>query len=175
MLEKYNRYKVLKVFLDSPTEEFGLREISRLVKLAPVSVLNYLNEFEKQEVITKLQKKGNPAYKARRENEDFIFYKKLSVLYELHNSGLIEYLWQKLAPKALILYGSNAKGESIEESDLDIFVIGKEKKINLEEFEKKINKEIHLMFSHDFKNISNELKNNLINGIILKGYFKVFK
>ena len=173
MLEKYNRYRVLKVFLDSPTEGFGLREISRLAKLAPASVLNYLDEFEKKDIIKKLQMRGWPVYKAQRENEDFIFYKKVSILYELHSSGLIEHLWQKLAPQALILYGSSAKGESTEESDLDIFVIGKEKKINLEEFEKKINKGIHLMFD-DAKNIPNELKNSLINGIVLKGYFKVF-
>lgn len=174
MLEKYNRYKILKVFLDSSTEEFGLREISRIAKIAPASTINYLKEFEKNELVRKLNKKGKPVYRAERDNENFIFYKKLSVLYELHNSGLIDYLWQKLAPKSLILYGSSAKGESVEESDLDIFVVGKEKKINLEEFEKKINKNIHLIFDHDVRNIPKELKNNLINGIILKGYFKVF-
>ena len=87
MFGKYNRYKILKIFLDSPTEEFGLREIGRLVKLAPVSVLNYLREFEKEGLIMKLDSKGKPIYKAERENENFILYKKLSVLYELHNSG----------------------------------------------------------------------------------------
>ncbi|MEX2017236.1 MAG: nucleotidyltransferase domain-containing protein [Candidatus Pacearchaeota archaeon] len=174
MLKKYNRYRVLKVFLDSPAEDFGLREISRLADLAPASVLNYLGEFEKEEIITKSRKKGLPVYRAQRENEDFIFYKKISILYELHDSGLIEYLWQKLAPKALILYGSYAKGESSKESDIDIFVIGKERQINLEEHEKKIGAGIHLIFNEDIKKISNELKNNLINGIVLKGYLKIF-
>lgn len=174
MLKKYNRYKVLKNFLDFPTEEFGLREISRLSDLAPASVLNYLHEFEREELIKKLKKKGMPLYKAQRENEDFIFYKKMSILYELHSSGLIDYIWQKLAPKTVILYGSYAKGESTEESDIDIFVFGKEEKINLKEYEKKIGKPIHLLFNQDIKSISNELKNNLINGIIMKGYFKIF-
>ncbi len=44
--------------------------------------------------------------------------------------------------------------------------------MDLTEFEKKLGKKIHLMF--EAKSISNELKNNLINGIILKGYWKVF-
>ena len=174
MLKKYNRYRVLDVFLSSPTQEVGLREISRSAKISPASVLNYLNEFIKQELITKSEKKGFPIYKARRESEDFIFYKKLKILYELHDCDLIDFLWQKLAPKALILYGSQAKGESIEGSDIDIFVIGKEKEINIEEFEKKLKKKVHLMFSDNVKNIPAELKNNLINGTILKGYFKVF-
>ena len=175
MFKKYNRYKVLKVFLDSPTQEFGLREIGRLAKLAPVSVLNYLEEFEKEELIIKLEKKGRPVYKAERENENFIFYKKLSILYELNDSGLIEYLWQKLAPQALILYGSHAKGEAIENSDIDIFVIGKKKEINLKKFENTFRREIHLILDDNIKNIPKELKNNLVNGIILKGYLKMFK
>lgn len=174
MFGKYNRYRVLKVFLDSPIQEFGLREIGRLAKLAPVSVLNYLKEFEKEELIMKLKSKGNPVYKAGRENENFVFYKKLSTLYELHNSRLIEYLWQKLAPEALILYGSYAKGEATENSDIDVFVIGKKKEIELDKFENILGREIHLMFDNDIKNIPKELKNNLINGLILKGYFKVF-
>lgn len=175
MFGRYNRYKVLKVFLDSPTQEFGLREISRIAKLSPVSVLHYLEEFKKEELIIRLEKKGKPIYKAERENENFIFYKRLSTLYELHNSGLIEYLWQKLAPQALVLYGSHAKGEATENSDIDLFVIGKKEEIELNKFEDIFGKEIHLMFDSDFKDIPKELKNNLINGIILKGYLKLFK
>ena len=173
MLKKYNRYRVLKVFLDSPTQEFGLREISRFVGIAPVSVINYLKSFEEEGLIIKTEKKGRPIYKAERENENFILYKKMSIFYELHESGLIEYLWEKLAPEVIILYGSHAKGESIENSDIDIFIMGKEKKIDLNKFEKRLNNEIHLMFNKDIKHMPKELKNNLINGTILKGYFKV--
>jgi len=172
MLKKYNRYKVLKVFLDKPLEEFGLREISRLTKIAPLSIKNYLKEFEKEGLIDKYEKKGNPVYHAKRDDDNFIFYKKLGILYELHDSGLVDYLWTKLAPDAIILYGSSSKGESIETSDVDIFVIGKDKKINVDEFEKKLGKEIHLVFDSEINHIPKELKNNLINGIILKGYFK---
>ncbi len=174
MLQNYNRYKVLKVFLDSPTQEFGLREISRLIYVAPASVLNYLREFEEDNLIRKLTSKNRPVYKAERENETFILYKKLSIVYELHNSGLIAYLWEQLAPKALILYGSQAKGEATEQSDIDIFVIGKEHKIELEKFEKMFGREIQLMFEKNFEKISKELKNNLINGVILKGYLRLF-
>ncbi len=105
---------------------------------------------------------------------DFKQYKKIGILFELHRSGLIEFLWGVLSPEAIILYGIHAKGEAVEDSDIDIFIIGKEKKIDIKEFEKKIGKGIHLMFERDVKKISKELKNNLINGVVLKGYFKVF-
>ena len=69
MLQNYNKYKVLKVFLDSPTEFFGLREICRLVGISPKSVLNYLDEFQKEELIERIEKKGKPFYQARRSEE----------------------------------------------------------------------------------------------------------
>ena len=78
-------------------------------------------------------------------------------------------------PEAIILYGSHVRGESIEGSDIDLFIIGKYKDINLELYEDKLGKRIHLMYDQNAEKIPSELKNNLINGIILKGYLKVFK
>ena len=173
MLQKYNRYKLLKIFLDYPIESFRLRELSRMSKISPVSVINYLKEFEKEELIRKYEKRGIPFYVAERDNEKFILYKKISIIYEMNESGLVDFLWNTLSPEAVILYGSHAKGEAVEDSDLDIFIIGKEKKIQLDGFEERLNKKIHLMFDN-VKHISKELKNNLVNGIVLKGYFKVF-
>ena len=174
MLEKYNRYKLLRIFLEGPTESFRLRELARLSKISPPSVLNYLKEFEKENLIEKYERRDIHFYRANIDNEDFIEYKKLSILYELHNSGLIGYLWHKLSPKAIILYGSQIKGESTEYSDIDLFIIGREKKINLGEFQEMLKKEIHLFFEDNINNIPKELKNNLINGIVLKGYLKFF-
>jgi len=174
MLQNYNKYKLLKIFLYNPTESFRLRELSRLSKISPPSVLNYLKEFERQNLIEKYEKRGIPFYKSNMDNEDFIQYKKLSILFELHNSGLIDFLWEKLSPEAIILYGSQIKGEASDDSDIDLFIIGKEKEINLEKFQKELNSEIHLMFEKNPKNIPKELKNNLINGVVLKGYLKLF-
>lgn len=173
MFKKYNKYALLKIFLDSPTESFRLRELSRLAKIAPLSVTNYLKELENEGLIKKYKKRNIPFYLAERDNERFILYKKLSIIYELNESGLIDALWDKLSPDAIILYGSHAKGEAVEDSDIDIFIIGKEKEIKISEFEKRLDKKIHLMFEPDTKKIPKELKNNLINGIVLKGYLKL--
>lgn len=172
MLEKYNRYQLMKVFLYNPTETFRLRELSRISKISPPSVVAYLREFEKQGIIASFTKEKVPFYKANLHDEMFSFYQKLAILYELHQSGLVSFLWEKLAPEAIILYGSFAKGEATEHSDIDMFIIGKEEEIDLSHFEEKLGKHIHLMFDRNVKKIPRELKNNLINGIVLKGYFK---
>jgi len=174
MLEKYNRYKLLKLFLDSPTESFRLREIARLTKISPPSAMNYLKEFENDGLIRKQIKREIPFYTAIRDSSDFTLYKKISIVFELNNKGLIDYLWDKLSPQAIVLYGSFAKGESIENSDIDLFILGKAKNIELASFEKKLNKKIHLLFKESIKEIPKELKNNVLNGMILKGYIKVF-
>lgn len=174
MLEKYNKYQLLKIFLFNPTDSFRLRELSRLSKISPPSVVNYLKELEKEELIKSYKKREIPYYSANPHSENLIFYRKLAVLYELHTSGLIEHLWEKLTPEAIILYGSYAKGEFTEESDIDIFIIGKEKDIDCRSFEDKLGATLHLFFEDNIKNIHKNLKNNLCNGVVLKGYFKPF-
>lgn len=174
MLEKYNRYGVLKIFLDSPIEKFRLREIARLAKISPPSVINYLKEFEKEGLIIKHMKDKMPFYSAIRDNSNFILYKKISIIFELNKSGLIDFLWDRLSPNAIVLYGSYARGESIESSDIDLFILGKENKVNIEEFEERLGKKVHLLYKESLNKISNELKNNILNGIIFKGYIKVF-
>lgn len=174
MLDKYNRYKLLKLFLDSPTENFRLREIARLTKISPPSAMNYLKEFENDGLIKRQIKREIPFYTAIRDMSKFVLYKKISILFELNNNGLIDYLWDKLSPEVIVLYGSFARGESIENSDIDIFILGKEKKVEIIEFEKKLNKKIHILFKESIKEIPNELKNNILNGMILKGYLKMF-
>ncbi|MEK6887228.1 MAG: nucleotidyltransferase domain-containing protein [Nanoarchaeota archaeon] len=174
MLQKYNRYKLLKIFLDSPTESFRWGELSKISEIAPLSVKNYLKEFEKDSLIKRYEKRSIKFYQANRDNENFKLFKKISILYELNVSGLVDFLWHELSPEAIVLYGSHAKGEAVEDSDIDIFIIGKEEKVDLSEYHIKLNKEIHLMIEEDKTKMSKEFKNNLINGIILKGYLKLF-
>ena len=54
MLKKHNRERLLELFFRNPTQEdFQLRELSRALKLAPVSVKAYLDELEKGKLIKK--------------------------------------------------------------------------------------------------------------------------
>jgi len=175
MLQNYNRYALLKIFLYNPLDSFRLRELCRLSKISPVSVINYLKEFETEGIIKSYIKRDIPFYQAVRDNEKLVLYKKISAIYEINISGLTEFLWNKLSPEAIILYGSYAKGESTDDSDIDIAVIGKiETKIDLTNFEKMIGKKIHLFFHESVKKISREMLNNLANGIIMKGYLNIF-
>jgi len=170
-----NKYKVLKVFFDDPLVigGFQLREISRKVKIAPMSVKKYLGELEKEGLIVKKKHKIYPVYYGNRNNEYFRFLKKIDLVSVIKEIGLLTYLTEKCLPEVVILFGSGSKGEDVKGSDVDFFLTCKEKKLELEKFEKKLGRKINLFFSKNFK-LSDELKNNIINGVILYGYLKVF-
>jgi predicted nucleotidyltransferase len=169
MLQNYNKYKILKIFFDNPTDSLRLRELCRLSKISPPSTTNYLKKLQKDNLIRKYVKRDIPYYQAERDNDDFTFYKKISIQYELHKSGLINHIWDAVSPCAIILYGSASKGEDTEDSDIDIFLTGKIKIPDVKKYEKILKKSIHIL-SEKLDEVSEELRSNLINGIVLKGF-----
>ena len=176
MLQKSSMQLVLDLFFISPTKEYTLKEISTLIKLAHTSVKRNLLMLVKQGLIMmQVQKKGNrsfPSYKAKMENPLFKKYKKIANLQHLLESGLVEFLEENIMPKSIVLFGSYSRGEDIESSDIDIFIEGIEEKLNLTFFEKKLKKKIELHYKKDFISYPNELKNNIINGIVLYGFLE---
>jgi len=98
---------------------------------------------------------------------------------QLYGSGLIAYLLEELAYPTIVLFGSYAKGENHESSDIDIFVLADEKKHpDLTKYEKALGAKIQL-FLHtreeftQLKKTNKELINNVLNGIRLEGYLEV--
>jgi len=174
MIEKYSRYRILQEFFDFPRKSFQMREISRNTKLAQPSIMNHLKALLKEGLILREEKGIYPAYVANRDNEFFKEYKKIDLILKMKKIKLINYIYDSCMPNAIILFGSSSKGEDIEESDIDLFIQSPEKKLDLEKYEKILKKKISLFFKEDFSKLSNELKNNILNGIILRGYLKVF-
>ncbi len=178
MLTKDNRYKVLKIFFDDPlAKDFQLREISRKISLAPKSVKKYLDELEKESLIVRGEHRihGYPVYYANRDNKYFKFLKRLDIIKEIEESGLLDYLNKNCMPDIIVLFGSATKGEDVKGSDIDLFLQCKEKKLNLKSFEDMLNRGINIFYNNNFNKLSKELKNNILNGMILKGYLKVFR
>lgn len=174
MIEKYSRYRILQEFFDFPRKDFQMRELSRNTKLAQPSVMNHLKTLTKEELIIREKKGIYPTYRANRENELFRIYKKVDLILKMQKIGLISEIYDLCIPHSIILFGSASKGEDIEESDIDLFIHSPRKKINLKKYEKLLTRNISLFFEEDFSKLNNELKNNILNGIILKGYLKVF-
>lgn len=151
-----------------------MREISRRVKLAQPSVILHLKALLQEKYIIKEKKGIYPTFRANREFEKFKLLKKMNIVLRIQESGLLSYLYDSCLPEAIILFGSAAWGEDTEESDLDIFLACSSQNLQLEKYEKILNRKINVFFEKDISRLSAELKNNILNGVILKGYLKVF-
>lgn len=157
---------ILEVFYEYD-KSFTVREISRKTGIPKSTVQGYLKELRKNNLITKENKSTN----------SFLFkIKKINYYIEkIVKSGLIEHLIEKLNPSCIILFGSFRKGDSVKESDIDLFIESDKQKIDLTKFEKKIKHNIQLFIESDIHKLQPRLFNNVVNGIKLYGSFKIIK
>ncbi len=172
-LFKNNTYKILELFIKFPTKDFSLRGLARELKLSHATILNYINELQKLGFIKKKEVTLYPTYFANTENQKYKFYKKNWLIFKITESGLIDYIQKEALPSSIILFGSGAKATFTEKSDIDLFVESNEAKLNLTKYEKKLNHKINLLFEQNINNLSKELRNNILNGVVLYGFIKI--
>jgi len=158
--------KILELFYENPNRKFTVREIEKLTKIPRATIHDYLKILKRQNLITQ----DNKAI------ENLVFKtKKINYFVErIVNSGLIKELIKKLNPSCVILFGGIRKGDSVKESDIDIFIESHFKKqIDIKKYEKKLKHKIQLFIETDINNLQPNLFNNVVNGIKLFGSFKI--
>jgi len=179
MLQKSSTFRTAEIFFVNPTKEHYLMDISRSIGLAHTSVKKSLNHMVKSGLITEsVEKKGRrkfPLYKANIGSKHFRRHKLIYNISSIMESGIIDFIEEKLMPKSAVLFGSYRNGEDTESSDIDLFVECKKEELNIKAFEKKLKRKIELHFKENFALYPKELKNNIINGIVLSGFLEGYK
>ncbi len=166
-----NINKILKELFDKPTYRFHIRELARLTRLNPNTILNIAKILEKQGIVKREAKKHFVEVYLNIESKEVIWKKRLFNLSQLYSSGIADFLIREYSPKSISIIGSYSRGEDLEKSDIDIAVrTNKKEIIDLEKFERILNRKIHLLILPE--KVSNEFFNNLINGILLYGYIR---
>ncbi|MFC1682350.1 nucleotidyltransferase domain-containing protein [Nanoarchaeota archaeon] len=173
MEQKCSQDKVFGIFVDEPRKIHYIKQISKKINLAPTSVKIHLRNLEGEGLIVKKQGERFEGFVANRDDKNFLFYKMIANLINIKVSGLLDFLKDSLYPQAVILYGSYLRGEDVETSDIDLFILAKSKKrLELQKFEKILKRNIHLLIEKDWRKIPKELKLEVINGFVLNGYLK---
>ena len=170
---KNNYYKVLQLFIELPHKDFSARGIARQLKLSHATVLKNISHFQKLNLIKKKKETLYPTYYANTESRKYKLYKKEYLVFRLMDCGLIDFIQEKTLSSSIILFGSGAKATFAEGSDIDLFVESKSIKLNLVKFEKKLKYRINILFESNINDLSKELRNNIVNGIILYGFIRV--
>lgn len=165
---------VLMTFFIYPMRRFGVRELSRLTRLNTKTVMKSLRKLTREGAILRFKKKNHyPYYEANRLSKKYKLLKSSWILEKIAAVGLIDYLEQQLAPKAIVLFGSAQKGTFLKNSDIDLFIQVKEQKVDISPYEKKLHHEIQLFFEEDLYHLTEGLRNNVINGSTLSGALKL--
>lgn len=144
-MNKLMFYKLMNRFFEKPYDEIYLRQLARELKFSPYAVKTYTDILVKESFLAEERKANLRYFKANTKN---LFFKHLKIAFNMHKiekSGIINFLNKNISGvSSIVLFGSAAKGEDEEKSDIDIVLIGKEKSISIAEFEKKLKKNINL-------------------------------
>ena len=165
---------VLKLILEnSPLREWHFEEIVREAKVTKAVANKWLKKYIKDRLLVRIKERGRfPHLTVGSNNPVYCSLKRIYALEQLHKCGLIPKLLSSNGIKAVILFGSMARGDWYKGSDIDIFVFGDLADFDKKLYEFKLNKNIEL---HVFKNreeikaVKTGLMNNIINGYIIKG------
>lgn len=168
-----NAYKILELFIQYPSKDFSVRGIARELNLNHATIINYINDLQQLSLIKKKETTLYPTYFANTENEKYKLYKKNWLVFNIISFGVVDFIQKECLPSSIIVFGSGAKATFTDKSDVDIFVEAKEIKLDLTKYEKKLNYKINLLFESNINNLSSELRNNIINGVILYGFIKI--
>ncbi len=165
-----NEQKILKTIFENPTTKFHLLELARQTKLHPNTVLNTLKVLEKKGLIIQEKKKYLKEISGNKDNPFFNIEKRVFNLNQIYESGILDVIVKKFNPESVSIIGSYSRGEDIENSDIDMVIISKEKysNISLEKFERILKRKIHLLVLR-YKEMSEEFYINFINGVIIYG------
>ena len=166
-----NNYRVYSLLIKYPSKSFSAREIARELGLSHSTVLKCLDNLFKFGFIKKDEKTLYVTYNLNTDKG--LLYRKNWVLFEIFDSGVVEYIQNKMFPSSIVLYGSCANGYFNDKSDIDLFVEASEVQLNLKKYEQKLGRKIHVLFEPNINDLSKELRNNIVNYTVLYGFLKV--
>jgi predicted nucleotidyltransferase len=158
-----------------PTTSFRGRELAKSLKKPASGVIGSARKLEKKGIVN-VSKDFVLSIKLNRENKNVFALKKIHNLSSLHKSGLTTLLADEFPSAAIVLFGSYSRGEDTEESDIDIAVIGyAERRIAeiLPQYEQQLGRHIELHFFKSTREIHKDLRENIINGIVLEGAIRL--
>lgn len=168
MLEIFNN---LEPFFKNNYRRINVREYARIQKISPPSSSKNLEKFHMENLLEKEKERNYIFYVANKKNPIFISLNQIYWCQQFRKIGLLAYLEQEFMMPIIILFGSFAKAEITENSDIDIAIFSDtKKKIDLSIFEKKIGRRIQIFYFQRREEIKNkELFNNILNGFKIGG------
>lgn len=171
--------QVVRLFMEnSPLRQWHFGEVVREVGITRAAANKWLRNLMNEGFLRQVKEKGRfPYFTCGSNNLAYQSRKRIYALEQLHSSGLASHLAGLKKAKAVIIFGSIARGDWYKDSDIDIFIYGSPEGIKKHEYEQKLRRKIELHTfesKEDIKSVRTGLINNIINGYIIKGQVQDF-
>src|SRR4030042_1474711 len=115
------RADVLSLLLNSPDEQFYIREIAKLLRKNPSGIKRELDKLEQMEIVTSERIVNLKYFQANKESPLFSELKNL-ITKSLGLPGALKAVLRASGAKAASIYGPYAEGNDVD--SVDLFVIG---------------------------------------------------
>jgi len=171
----FKELNILRLFFEEPNREFNVREIARILKIAPATASSQLKELAKEGLLKEKKERNLIIYKANLDDDRYKDLKIYFVIRKIKDSGLIEELNKFYMKPTIVLFGSASFGLDTEDSDIDLVILSEKTKefLKKEEHEKIIKRRLQLFVIKNIKELKNDhLINNVLNGIVIQGELK---
>jgi predicted nucleotidyltransferase len=171
--------EILSFLMAHAGKSFNARGLARPLNRTQAGIIKAIPELEKYKLVKVKKDKdsGRWSIELNRDNLKALELKRAENLKKIYESGLFRFLEDNFPGTTIILFGSYSRGDDVwsndperHKSDIDIAIIGtKEKEIDITKFNNLLEKEIIINFYPSFREIHKNLKDNILNGIVLSG------
>lgn len=170
-MERKENVKFL--FFNNSTKQWHFNELVEKSKLSRAQVNEWIKLLLKEEMIKRIKLKGKmPHYIANYENSSFKAQKRVYALALLEKSGFLAHLISLEKAKTVVIFGSMARWDWHDESDIDLFIYGNDDDLEQGKYEIKLNREIQVFNAKDkegLKKLPNGLLKSIATGYFVKG------
>ncbi|MEK6960156.1 MAG: nucleotidyltransferase domain-containing protein [Nanoarchaeota archaeon] len=165
--------RVLELFFNEPTRHWHFEEILIEAGLSRKPLSRWLSILLSEKLIHRVKPRGKmPFYTANYALSPYQVRKRIFAMEMLEKSGLAQKLSALPNAKTAIIFGSMTRWDWHKESDIDLFIYGDAKGLELGEVERRLGRDIEVFECKDKESLSRlgeGLLKNIIHGDIIKG------
>jgi len=163
---------VLGLFFNQPTKHWHFEKIIGATDISRPQATYWLKKFIKENLIKRIKPRGKmPYYIGNYEHPNYQTKKRLFALQKMDTSGFLNHLIT-LPAQTVIIFGSFSRWDWYQDSDIDVFIFGKDTGLEQGLYELKLHRDIQVFTAknkNDLKKFKPGLLRNILEGYRVKG------
>ncbi|MEK6938551.1 MAG: nucleotidyltransferase domain-containing protein [Nanoarchaeota archaeon] len=164
--------RITELFFNEPSRSWHFKDIVQQAKISENRANYWLKILEKEQIILYHKSEGKmPFYTAHFEHSNYKIKKKLYALEQFYKLGFLRHL-DSLDANTIVIFGSFSRADWHTKSDIDLFIIGSDEKLEKGKYEHLLKRKMQLFTfknKKEIQKINPYLINNITNGYFIKG------